>query len=194
MTLCSYQCLFLLLNGKTSIQNTKSSWSSSVQNGQLLPWTLIHQPVWQPVIPGKTTWKAWISKLCSLHLTCLCVTGHPLQGTADHVMHLFLKMVNNVKINPYRIPVSPSDRLPPSQKHITSRFIFKCKHFCFTALIWSENFLTSCIAQPQKNSQLLISGHVAQYTMKLLEWRKAQMTYDSHWFEICRGLEAVQSS
>jgi hypothetical protein len=53
-----------------------------------------------------------------------------------------------------------------SQRHITSSFILKSKHFCFTVILGLNTFKIKHESQSHKNCQVLFTSYAIQHTMK----------------------------
>jgi hypothetical protein len=104
---CFCAWILVLWNGKATLWSTDSSHPLSLLwNCWLLPCSLIHQTIHQPVFSGKTfeECRFQIFILCVPH--CFTVTGLPSHRTADYILSWFLKMVDCVQeINPDHPPI-----------------------------------------------------------------------------------------
>lgn len=104
------------------------------QNCWLLPTSYIHQLVWKLVFAGNTADSK--SSFSVFHI-CFSVTGLLSRRTQYGWSYFVyaLKMVNSCQqAIQYHLPTLSSGELLTSQRCITSRFIFRCKHFHLIAI------------------------------------------------------------
>lgn len=66
LTFCGYWCHFLLWNGKATFGTLEVFSLKHAVKWLALPWSLVHQQLWQWMFPGKTTQRMQIPNIHSL--------------------------------------------------------------------------------------------------------------------------------
>jgi hypothetical protein len=97
----------ILVLQDSSLLSTENSRSLTVLwNGWLLPWSSIHQPIWQLILTGKTSQRPWGLSLHPQHCTFVSVlVFHHVQQLT--VLFSFFRSVNNCEeVNSYSLYVS----------------------------------------------------------------------------------------
>jgi hypothetical protein len=79
------------------------------------------------------------------------------------------------EVHLYCLPVPIFDELLALQRHITSSFVFRPKHFCFIAMIRFKHSLNN-IYHNHRNILNFISHMTQSIFNKVLAWTAVQMT------------------
>jgi hypothetical protein len=135
------------------------------QNGWLLPWSFVYQPLWQPIFPGKTIHRVQISNLYSLHSALISVSLIICHRTADHILSLFFKMLSSVEwVSPYHLPLLLFD--------FTEAYWFKlCVYVWALLFIAIDKVFSSCS---------LATWHNTWWKKNLLDWKEVPVSCDGH--------------
>lgn len=84
-----------------------------------------------------TIWRVCIPNLQSFHSTfiSMLLIFHHREQVIIFCLSSSKQWTMSEKLNPFHPAILLLDMPPTSHRHITSRFIFKYKYFCFTAII-----------------------------------------------------------